>query len=79
MGIYTWILRDDIGTSVVVNICSAFPNIMLQLKTRRLMLRHFHILDSEPMYRVFGDAEVMRFGDGVQTRKWDTFLVANLL
>lgn len=28
------------------------------------------MLDREPMYRVFGDAEVMRFGDGAQTREW---------
>jgi len=42
---------------------------MFALTTERLLLRHFHILDSEPMYRVFGDAEVMRFGDGVQTKK----------
>jgi [ribosomal protein S5]-alanine N-acetyltransferase len=28
------------------------------------------MLDSEPLNRVFGDAEVMRFGDGVQTRAW---------
>jgi RimJ/RimL family protein N-acetyltransferase len=38
--------------------------------TERLTLRHFHILDSEPMYRVFGDPEVMRFGDGVRTKEW---------
>ena len=38
--------------------------------TKRLILRHFHILDVEPMYQVFGDPEVMRFGDGVQTREW---------
>jgi RimJ/RimL family protein N-acetyltransferase len=38
--------------------------------TERLILRHFHILDAEPMYRVFGDPEVMRFGDGVQTKEW---------
>ena len=38
--------------------------------TERLALRHFHILDAEPMYRVFGDPEVMRFGDGVQTKEW---------
>jgi len=43
---------------------------MFALTTERLLLRHFHILDSEPMYRVFGDAEVMRFGDGVQTNEW---------
>jgi [ribosomal protein S5]-alanine N-acetyltransferase len=38
--------------------------------TERLTLRHFHILDAEAMYRVFGDSEVMRFGDGVQTKEW---------
>jgi RimJ/RimL family protein N-acetyltransferase len=38
--------------------------------TERLTLRHFHILDLEPMYRVFRDPEVMRFGDGVQSRDW---------
>src|ERR1043165_711886 len=43
---------------------------MFRLTTNRLVLRHFHILDGEPIYRVFGDAEVMRFGDGVQSREW---------
>lgn len=38
--------------------------------TERLILRHFHIVDAEPMYRVFGDTEVMRFGNGVQTQEW---------
>jgi RimJ/RimL family protein N-acetyltransferase len=38
--------------------------------TDRLRLRHFHILDAEPMYQVFGDPEVMRFGDGAQTKEW---------
>lgn len=28
------------------------------------------MLDVEPMLRVFGDAEVMRFGQGVQTKEW---------
>ena len=43
--------------------------------TERLALRHFHILDAGPMCRVFGDAEVMRFGDGVQTKEWvDTWI-----
>ena len=43
--------------------------------TERLLLRHFHILDGESMYPVFGDPEVMRFGDGVQTKEWvDTWL-----
>ena len=43
---------------------------MFTLTTERLFLRHFHILDGEAMLHVFGDAEVMRFGDGVQTREW---------
>ena len=43
---------------------------MFMLTTQRLLLRHFHIVDAEPMVRVFGDPEVMRFGDGVQTREW---------
>jgi RimJ/RimL family protein N-acetyltransferase len=38
--------------------------------TERLILRHFHILDGEVMAQVFGDPEVMRFGDGVQTKEW---------
>ena len=38
--------------------------------TERLVMRHFEILDAEPMYRVFGDPDVMRFGDGVQTKEW---------
>lgn len=43
---------------------------MFQITTERLFLRHFHILDREPMYRLFGDPEVMRFGEGVQTPEW---------
>lgn len=38
--------------------------------TERLFLRNFDILDAEAIYRVFGDSEVMRFGDGIQTREW---------
>ena len=38
--------------------------------TERLFLRHFHILDAEAMYQVFGDPEAMRFGDGPQTKEW---------
>lgn len=43
---------------------------MLVVTTERLFLRHFHILDREPMFHVFGDAEVMRFSEGVQTKEW---------
>lgn len=38
--------------------------------TNRLTLRHFHILDAEPMYQIFGNPDVMRFGDGIQTKEW---------
>jgi RimJ/RimL family protein N-acetyltransferase len=38
--------------------------------TNRLIIRHFHILDAEWLQQVFTDAEVMRFGPGVQTRQW---------
>ena len=43
---------------------------MMILTTKRLILRHFHLLDQEAMMDIFGDPEVMRFGDGVQTREW---------
>ena len=43
---------------------------MFRLTTERLILRHFHVLDHEAMYRIFGDPEVMRFSDGVKTREW---------
>jgi ribosomal-protein-alanine N-acetyltransferase len=43
---------------------------MIIVETERLILRHFHAFDGEDMDRVFGDAEVMRFGPGVQTRQW---------
>ena len=43
---------------------------MIITETKRLFLRHFHIFDSKAMNRVFGDPEVMRFGDGVQTERW---------
>lgn len=39
-------------------------------ETERLILRHFQITDGERMDRVFGDAEVMSFGCGVQTPLW---------
>jgi hypothetical protein len=40
------------------------------LRTERLLIRPPHLLDAEALCRVFGDAEVMRFGDGVQSREW---------
>jgi RimJ/RimL family protein N-acetyltransferase len=43
---------------------------MVIAETERLILRHFHILDGEAMDRVFGDAEVMKYGRGVQTQEW---------
>ncbi len=43
---------------------------MIVVQTERLILRHFHLFDAEAMQQIFGDAEVMRFGPGVQTIKW---------
>src|SRR6266496_2461950 len=43
---------------------------MFILTTERLFIRHFHILDLDSMVHVFVDPEVMRFGDGVQTKEW---------
>ena len=43
------------------------PSIAL---TKRLLLRHFHPSDGESLYHVFGDPQVMHFGNGVQTKEW---------
>jgi len=43
---------------------------MFRLTTERLFLRYFDVPDAEPMYRIFCDAEVMRFSDGVKTKEW---------
>lgn len=40
------------------------------LETERLVLREFEGSDVTALLGVFGDAEVMRFGSGVQTRAW---------
>jgi RimJ/RimL family protein N-acetyltransferase len=42
---------------------------MFILITERLFLRHLQMSDAEAMYGVFGDPEVMRFGDGVQSKE----------
>src|SRR5688572_11519762 len=39
-------------------------------QTPRLILREFEPADAAAMMGVFGDAEVMRFGRGVQTAQW---------
>ena len=43
---------------------------MIIAETERLFLRHFHVVDGDALDRVFGDAEVMRYGNGVQTPEW---------
>jgi len=43
---------------------------MIILETERLQIRSLEPSDTESMCRVFGDEEVMRFGDGVKGRKW---------
>ncbi len=43
---------------------------MIVLETERLILRHVELGDTESLYGVFGDVEVMRFGIGAQTLAW---------
>jgi [ribosomal protein S5]-alanine N-acetyltransferase len=44
---------------------------MFPLKTQRLLLRYFQSEDLEQIHgQVFNDAEVMHFGDGLQTKEW---------
>jgi ribosomal-protein-alanine N-acetyltransferase len=43
---------------------------MIIVQTKRLTLRNLQLTDGNPMMDIFGDAEVMRFGDGVHTREW---------
>jgi hypothetical protein len=38
------------------------------LMTPRLALREFTLADVDALMDVFGDTEVMRFGDGIQSR-----------
>lgn len=43
---------------------------MIALKTKRLLLRPLEAQDAADLTAVFGDPEVMRFGDGPQTEDW---------
>lgn len=43
---------------------------MIIVETERLLLRRFHPSDAAALRPVFGDAEVMRFGPGVQSEAW---------
>ena len=43
---------------------------MFLLKTERLLLRQIQFGDTAALMNIFGDAEVMRFGDGVQPKAW---------
>src|SRR4051812_10555763 len=43
---------------------------MIIAQTPRLILRHFHIVDGDAMDQVFGDAEVMFYGDGIKPKEW---------
>jgi RimJ/RimL family protein N-acetyltransferase len=43
---------------------------MFFLKTERLILRQIQFSDTAALMNIFGDDEVMRFGDGVQTWEW---------
>ena len=41
---------------------------MVIVETVRLVVRQFHLSNEDAMNRIFGDPEVMRFGDGVVLR-----------
>ncbi len=43
---------------------------MFKLSTERLILRHFSLFDCQPMNHIFGDPEVMHYGDGVHSQEW---------
>jgi ribosomal-protein-alanine N-acetyltransferase len=43
---------------------------MTSLETERLILRPLEMQDAAALTAVFGDPEVMRFGDGLQTEDW---------
>lgn len=43
---------------------------MIIADASRIFLRCFHVADLDAMTAVFGDAEVMRFGRGPQSRAW---------
>lgn len=52
---------------------------MVIVETKRILLRYFELSDGDAMMHVFGDAEVMRYGDGVQTRLWVDAWLRNCL
>lgn len=43
---------------------------MIITTTDRLTIRHVHIGDVDALCQIFGDPEVMRYGDGAQDRPW---------
>ena len=43
---------------------------MLIVETKRLLIRRFRMSDAAAMNAVFGDAEVMRYGEGVKSAQW---------
>src|SRR5512138_2919203 len=43
---------------------------MFLLKTERLVLRQIQFGDTAALMNIFGDAKVMRYGDGVQPKAW---------
>lgn len=43
---------------------------MFPLISERLIIRHLLLEDAESLDRIFGDAEVMKYGDGIQAHEW---------
>jgi hypothetical protein len=39
-------------------------------EAERVIIRHLRLDDGDAMHHIFGDAEVMRYGDGPKTRPW---------
>ena len=52
---------------------------MVILETERLILRQFRLSDADSLNTVFGDPEVMRFGEGVKKPEWVTGWLRNCL
>ena len=69
-GGFRFVGRVSVNPPLQLNFFRYPPQSMVIVKTERLVLRKFRLSDADAMNRVFGDPEVMYFGDGVQTPKW---------
>ena len=51
---------------------------MIVTESTRLIIREFEVEDSISLMDVFGDEEVMRYGDGVKTLEWVEYSVREM-